>query len=182
MTDFAAVLLEQDDAGRTAGRLTRLSDADLMDGDVTLAVRASAVNFKDGLAVTGRLPVVRRWPMVPGVDVAATVMGSDDPRWQLGRRGDPDRLGHRRDASRRLVREDARLGRLAGPPARDAVAGGRDGARHRRPHRRRRARQTGIVSASRPADGPVVVTGRGRRRRLPGGHAAGAARGGASPR
>ncbi|MBS1181320.1 MAG: acuI [Proteobacteria bacterium] len=84
MTDFAAVLLDRDGEGKTGARLTRLSDADLMAGDVTLAVRASAVNFKDGLAVTGRLPVVRRWPMVPGVDAAATVIASDDQRWRLG--------------------------------------------------------------------------------------------------
>ena len=84
MSDFAAVLLEQDREGKTAARLTRLSDTDLMDGDVTLSVRASAVNYKDGLAVTGRLPVVRRWPMVPGVDAAATVIASQDARWHVG--------------------------------------------------------------------------------------------------
>ena len=54
MTDFAAVLLERDGEGATHARLARLGEADLMAGDVTLAVRASAVNFKDGLAVTGR--------------------------------------------------------------------------------------------------------------------------------
>lgn len=84
MSDFAAVLLDRDKDGRTEARFGRLAEADLMDGNVTLAVRASAVNFKDGLAVTGRLPVVRRWPMVPGVDVAATVTGSDDARWRPG--------------------------------------------------------------------------------------------------
>ena len=84
MTDFAAVLLVQDAEGKTAARLAHLSEADLMNGDVTLAVSASAVNFKDGLAVTGRLPVVRRWPMVPGVDAAATVIASDNPNWRSG--------------------------------------------------------------------------------------------------
>lgn len=84
MTDFAAVLLERDAEGNTMARLARLSDADLMDGDVTLSVRASAVNYKDGLAVTGRLPVVRRWPMVPGVDAAATVIASENPLWRPG--------------------------------------------------------------------------------------------------
>lgn len=84
MNDFAAVLLDQDNEGKTRAQLTRLSDPDLMDGDVTLSVRASAVNFKDGLAVTGRLPVVRRWPMVPGVDAAAVVTASRDPRWKQG--------------------------------------------------------------------------------------------------
>jgi len=84
MTDFEAVLLTRGDSGETTAELTHLSEADLMPGDVTLAVRASAVNFKDGLAVTGRLPVVRRWPMVPGVDAAATVIASDHPAWQTG--------------------------------------------------------------------------------------------------
>lgn len=84
MTDFAAVLLERDEEGRTGARLTRLADSDLMAGDVTLAVRASAVNYKDGLAVTGRLPVVRRWPMVPGIDAAGVVIASEDARWQPG--------------------------------------------------------------------------------------------------
>ncbi len=84
MTDFAAVVLERDGDGKTEARFGRLSDRDLMDGNVTLAVRASAVNYKDGLAVTGRLPVVRRWPMVPGVDVAATVATSEDARWRPG--------------------------------------------------------------------------------------------------
>ncbi|PKR88992.1 oxidoreductase [Pleomorphomonas diazotrophica] len=84
MTDFAAVLLERDEEGRTGARLTRLADSDLMAGEVTLAVRASAVNFKDGLAVTGRLPVVRRWPMVPGIDAAGVVIASEDARWQPG--------------------------------------------------------------------------------------------------
>lgn len=84
MMDFAAVLLEQGPEGKTEAHLTRLSDADLMEGDVTLAVRASAVNFKDGLAVTGRLPVVRRWPMIPGVDAAAVVTESQNAHWQPG--------------------------------------------------------------------------------------------------
>lgn len=84
MTDFAAVLLERDEEGRTGARLTRLADTDLMEGNVTLAVRASAVNYKDGLAVTGRLPVVRRWPMVPGIDAAGVVIASEDPHWQPG--------------------------------------------------------------------------------------------------
>lgn len=84
MADFEAVLLTRDDDGKTQADLTRLTDSDLMPGDVTLAVRASAVNFKDGLAVTGRLPVVRRWPMVPGVDAAATVIASEHPDWKAG--------------------------------------------------------------------------------------------------
>ena len=158
MSDFAAVLLERDGDGRTEARLGRVAEADLMDGNVTLAVRASAVNFKDGLAVTGRLPVVRRWPMVPGVDVAATVTGSDDPRWQPGDEviltgwgigethlgGWSERM---RVSGDWLVRRPATLSpveAMALGTAGLTVAEGLD-----------RLQRLGIT----PADGPVVVTG-----------------------
>ena len=51
---------------------------------VTVDVAYSTINFKDGLAITGKSPVVRKWPMVPGIDFAGTVSASDDPRWQVG--------------------------------------------------------------------------------------------------
>jgi acrylyl-CoA reductase (NADPH) len=55
-------------------------------GDVTVAVEASTLNYKDGLAITGRSPVVRSYPMVPGIDFAGTVTQSDHPRWKAGDR------------------------------------------------------------------------------------------------
>src|SRR5437867_5565178 len=55
-----------------------------MDGDVTVAVEWSTVNYKDGLAVTGKAPVVRRWPMIAGVDFAGTVESSAHPDWKPG--------------------------------------------------------------------------------------------------
>jgi acrylyl-CoA reductase (NADPH) len=59
-------------------------DKDLMDGDVTVAVEWSTVNYKDGLAITGKAPVVRRFPMIPGIDLAGTVEASTHPAWKAG--------------------------------------------------------------------------------------------------
>ncbi|MBR7539662.1 alcohol dehydrogenase catalytic domain-containing protein, partial [Mycobacterium tuberculosis] len=56
------------------------------DGNVLVAVDYSTINFKDGLAITGRSPVVRKWPMVAGIDGAGTVLDSSDPRWKPGDR------------------------------------------------------------------------------------------------
>src|SRR5208283_2404816 len=59
-------------------------EKDLMDGDVTVAVDWSTVNYKDGLAVTGKSPVVRRFPMIAGIDFAGTVEASSHPGWKPG--------------------------------------------------------------------------------------------------
>ena len=55
-----------------------------MDGDVDVRVEHSTINYKDGLAITGKLPVVRRWPMIPGVDLAGTVTASSNPEFKPG--------------------------------------------------------------------------------------------------
>jgi acrylyl-CoA reductase (NADPH) len=55
---------------------TDVDERDLMDGDVTVAVRHSTINYKDGLALTRSSPVVRRWPMLPGIDLTGTVRES----------------------------------------------------------------------------------------------------------
>jgi acrylyl-CoA reductase (NADPH) len=55
-----------------------------MDGDVLVRVSHSTVNYKDGLAITGKAPVIRRWPMIPGIDFAGTVVSSSNPRFQGG--------------------------------------------------------------------------------------------------
>ena len=55
-----------------------------MEGDVTVAVEATTVNYKDGLAITGKAPVVRRFPLVPGIDFAGTVLPSEHPDWKPG--------------------------------------------------------------------------------------------------
>ena len=76
MSTFHAFLLTKDDGGEQQLSWTEVSDDDLMDGDVTVAVSHSTVNYKDGLALTGASPVVRRWPMIPGIDFAGTVEAS----------------------------------------------------------------------------------------------------------
>jgi acrylyl-CoA reductase (NADPH) len=63
-----------------------LAPADLMPGDVDVRVEYSTVNYKDGLAITGKMPVVRRFPMIPGVDFAGTVTASTHPDWKAGDR------------------------------------------------------------------------------------------------
>src|SRR5207253_7569056 len=57
---------------------------DLMDGDVDVRITHSTVNYKDGLAITGRSPVVRRFPMIPGVDFAGEVTSSSNKDWRVG--------------------------------------------------------------------------------------------------
>jgi len=81
---FKAILISRDEEKRQSVAVTELTEADLMDGDVTVAVEASTVNYKDGLAITGRSPVVRRFPLVPGIDFAGTVVSSSNPDWKEG--------------------------------------------------------------------------------------------------
>ncbi len=83
MSAFKAIVIAKADAGQTV-RLTDFDEKDLMDGDVTVHVEYSTVNYKDGLAVTGKAPVVRRFPMIAGVDFAGTVVASSHPGWKPG--------------------------------------------------------------------------------------------------
>src|SRR5690606_16488762 len=85
MTKFKAVLIEKTDNGSTAS-VAEIDESALMDGDVTVRVEYSCVNYKDGLAVTGLAPVVRRWPMIPGIDFAGTVEQSGHAEWKPGDR------------------------------------------------------------------------------------------------
>lgn len=80
---FRALLVSKTDTGQKAD-LTRLTRADLMEGDVTVAVKHSSINYKDGLAVTGKGPIVRRFPLIPGVDFAGVVEESSHPAWKKG--------------------------------------------------------------------------------------------------
>lgn len=85
MTDtFKAILITRDEEKRQSVAVAELTEADLMEGDVTVAVEATTVNYKDGLAITGEAPVVRRFPMIPGVDFAGTVISSSHPDWKYG--------------------------------------------------------------------------------------------------
>jgi acrylyl-CoA reductase (NADPH) len=84
---YKAILLNKKDDGGTDAQLTQLDDAQLpSDGDVTVAIDYSTINFKDGLAITGKSPVVRKWPMVPGIDGAGQVLASSHPDWKPGDR------------------------------------------------------------------------------------------------
>ena len=82
---FKAILIEKDDAGYRA-ELTELDDAQLPEGEVTVRVEYSTLNYKDALAITGKGPVVRRFPMVPGIDLAGTVEASDSANFAPGDR------------------------------------------------------------------------------------------------
>jgi len=82
---FNAILLNRKEDGTTDASLTQLDDAQLpADGDVTVRVDYSTINYKDGLAITGKSPVVRKWPMVPGIDGAGDVIASSHPDWKAG--------------------------------------------------------------------------------------------------
>jgi acrylyl-CoA reductase (NADPH) len=78
---FQAIVVA--DKGQNAS-LTEFDEANLMDGDVTVRVHWSTINYKDGLAITGESPVVRRFPMIPGIDFAGEVENSSDPNWKTG--------------------------------------------------------------------------------------------------
>ncbi len=82
---FPGYLVTKTEDGQIA-ELRQLSDADLMEGDVTVRVEYSALNYKDGLALTGRVPVVKRFPLVPGIDFAGRVEDSQHPGFQAGDR------------------------------------------------------------------------------------------------
>jgi acrylyl-CoA reductase (NADPH) len=83
---FKAILVSRDEEKKQSVSTVELGDADLMEGDVTVAVEATTVNYKDGLAITGKAPVVRRFPLVPGIDFAGTVIQSSHPDWKEGDR------------------------------------------------------------------------------------------------
>mgnify|MGYP005838183325 CR=1 FL=1 len=80
---FRAIQLTKTDDGQAAN-IVDLTENDLMDGDVTVEVSHSTINYKDGLAMTGAAPVVRTWPMVPGIDFVGTVTKSDNANWKEG--------------------------------------------------------------------------------------------------
>src|ERR1700761_7627435 len=80
---FKAILLTKDGDQQTASDVTLGLD-DLMAGDTVVAVSHSTVNYKDGLAITGRSPVVRKFPMIPGIDLAGTVVSSGHAGFKPG--------------------------------------------------------------------------------------------------
>jgi acrylyl-CoA reductase (NADPH) len=84
MASFRAIRLEQSEGGETTAALVDFPEGHLMPGDVVVRIRRSGLNYKDGLAILGRAPVVRRWPMIPGIDLAGTVESSESPAFRPG--------------------------------------------------------------------------------------------------
>jgi acrylyl-CoA reductase (NADPH) len=85
MATFKAIVIEKAEP-RQKVALADFDDRNLMDGDVDVRVEWSTLNYKDGLAITGKAPVVRRFPMIPGIDFAGTVESSRHAGWKHGDR------------------------------------------------------------------------------------------------
>ncbi len=80
---FKAILISKDDSGQKVS-LSEIGKAELPEGDVTVRVQCSTLNYKDALAITGKGPVVRRFPMVPGIDLVGVVEQSDSAEFRVG--------------------------------------------------------------------------------------------------
>jgi acrylyl-CoA reductase (NADPH) len=154
---FKAIVVEKGEGGQKAA-LADFDEANLMDGDVTVRVEWSTVNYKDGLALTGKAPVIRRFPMIPGIDFAGTVESSSHPQWQPGDRvilngwgaGETHLGGY---AEKARVKGDWLVGLPARNSARGAMAIGTAGY----------TAMLAVMALERqgvaPRHGPVIVTG-----------------------
>jgi acrylyl-CoA reductase (NADPH) len=80
---FRALLVSKTATGQSAA-FTDMAEDQLMPGNVTIDVAYSSVNYKDGLAVTGKSPIIRQYPLIPGIDLAGKVTASSHPRWKVG--------------------------------------------------------------------------------------------------
>ncbi len=157
MATFKAIVIDKTEAGQTIG-LSDFDESNLMAGDVTVRVEWSTLNYKDGLAVTGKAPVVRRFPMIPGIDFAGTVEASSHPGWKPGDQvilngwgcGE-SHLGAYGEKAR--VKGDWLVRLPAGMSAREAMAIGTAGY----------TAMLAVMALERhgltPESGPVVVTG-----------------------
>ena len=157
MGTFKAIRIDKAEKGTTAA-LTQFDEAELMEGDVTVAVEWSTLNYKDGLAVTGKAPVVRRFPMIAGIDFAGTVAQSSNPAWKAGDKVVCNGWGMGEThlgayAEKARVKGDWLVKLPDGISTRDAMAIGTAG-------------YTAMLSVMaledhglKPAAGPVVVTG-----------------------
>jgi len=154
---FTALVLRETDDGHV-GALEELTDADLPDGDVTVDVDYSSLNYKDGLALAGKNRIVRSYPMVPGIDLTGTVVASDSPDWKVGDEviSTSFQVGERYwggYAQKQRVRSEWLVRRPPGMSAKTAMAVGTAGL-------------TAMLcvmeledAGVQPGDGPVVVTG-----------------------
>jgi len=154
---FKAIVIEKAESG-TRSALAQFDESNLMDGDVTVRVEYSTLNYKDGLAITGKAPVVRRFPMIAGIDLAGTVESSSHPKWKPGDKvilngwglGEAH-LGAYAEKAR--VKGDWLVRLPPGMSARDAMAVGTAGY----------TAMLAVMALERhgltPDKGPVVVTG-----------------------
>ncbi|HWM47369.1 MAG TPA: MDR family oxidoreductase [Xanthobacteraceae bacterium] len=158
MATFPAIVITKSDSGQQHAALTQFDEADLMDGDVTFRVEWSTVNYKDGLAVTGKAPVVRRFPMIAGIDGAGVVETSSHPDWKPGDRVVLNGWGCGEThlgmyAAKARVKGDWLVPLPAGMSARDAMAIGTAGY----------TAMLAVLALERygltPDAGPILVTG-----------------------
>ncbi|MGY4368406.1 acrylyl-CoA reductase (NADPH) [Bradyrhizobium sp. LB1.3] len=157
MANFKAIRIDKADKG-TIAQLTQFDEAELMEGDVTIRVEWSTLNYKDGLALTGKAPVVRRFPMIAGIDFAGTVEQSSHPQWKAGDKvvctgwgmGETHLGAY---AERARVKGDWLVALPQGLSARDAMAIGTAGF----------TAMLSVLALEKhglsPKSGPVVVTG-----------------------
>ena len=155
---FKALLISRDEDKKQSVDWAEMTDDQLMEGDVTVAVEATTVNYKDGLAITGAAPVVRKFPLIPGIDFAGTVISSENPDWNAGDKVVLNGWGvgethHGAYAARARVKGDWLVPLPDGMSAREAMAVGTAGY----------TAMLCILALERhgidPARGPVVVTG-----------------------
>ena len=81
---FSGILINKDEEGKQSVEVAQIDESQLPEGDVTIDVQYSTINYKDGLAITGSSPVVRKFPMVPGIDLAGVVSESSNSEWKAG--------------------------------------------------------------------------------------------------
>lgn len=84
MAGFKAVMVSRDENKKQSVEIVELDRSDLMPGNVLVKIEHSTINYKDGLAITGKSPVIRRWPMIPGIDFTGTVIESSHAGFQSG--------------------------------------------------------------------------------------------------
>ena len=157
MGTFKAIRIDKADKG-TVASLTQFDESEWMEGDVVVAVEWSTLNYKDGLALTGKGPVVRRFPMIAGIDFAGTVISSAHPKWKAGDKviGTGWGMGETHlgpYAEKTRVKGDWLVRLPEGMSAREAMAIGTAGF----------TAMLSVLALERhgitPADGPAVVTG-----------------------
>src|ERR1700756_4493422 len=157
MAAFKAIVIDKAETGQTV-RLTDIDEKELMDGDVVVQVEWSTLNYKDGLAVTGKAPVVRRFPMIAGIDFAGTVEASSHPQWKAGDKVICNGWGMGEThlgafAEKARVKGDWLVRLPEGMSARDAMAIGTAGF----------TAMLAVLALEKygltPKDGPIVVTG-----------------------